>query len=380
MAVRLALLEEWMRDYYFETDIDLGSSGVQTFSLARLRELIGLDLADLDRVVFDDSQTLGGTGVRAALAQRFAGGDVDRVMVTHGSSEAIFLTMSALLRPGDEVIAVDPAYQQLYGIAESVGCHIRRWPLRFEDGFEPDLDALRALVNPRTRMVVVNFPHNPTGTSLSPERQRELVEIVADVDAHLVWDAAFAEITYDRSPLPDPGGWYDRTISYGTLSKTYGLPGLRFGWCLASPETLESCVRLRDYVSLHLSPLVELIAERVIASGDRIIEERRRLATGNLALVDAWMSRHAEYVEWVPPRGGVCAFPRFPHVRDIEDFCRRLGRERRVLLVPGTCFGLQRHARLGFGASTGELETGLARLADMLEAEFGPLKTAGRHG
>ena len=371
MNVQPALLEEWMRDYYFETDTDIGSSGVASFSLAQVRELTGLSHDDLDAIVFDDSWTLGGPGVRAALAARYAGGDSDRVMVTHGSSEAMFLTMTALLAAGDEIIVVDPAYQQLYGIAESIGCRVRRWRLDPARGFAPDLDALAAMVGPSTRMVVVNFPHNPTGASISAAQQRKLVDIVAAHGAHLVWDAAFADITYGAVPLPDPGGWYQRTISYGTLSKSYGLPGLRVGWCLAAPDVLARCVLLRDYISLHLSPLVELIAARVISSGDSFLKLRGDLARANLALLADWMEKHSEYAEWTPPRGGVCTFVRFPHIRDVEGFCRRLGRQERILLVPGTCFGYPQYARLGFGTPTSVLEAGLARLGPILKAESG---------
>lgn len=372
MSLRPALLETWMRDYYFETDIDLGSSGVQNFSLAQIRELTGLSLGDLDDVVFDDSQTLGGPGVRAAVADRFAGGDTSRVMVTNGSSEAIYLTMTALLSRGDEVIVVDPAYQQLYGIAEATGCRVRRWPLDPARGFEPDLDALSAMVGPATRMVVANFPHNPTGASMSPGQQRRLVDIVTRHGAYLVWDAAFAEITYGGPPLPDPADWYDRAISYGTVSKSYGLPGLRVGWCIAAPQVLAECVLVRDYISLHLSPLVELVAAHAIAAGDRLIKLQRELATVNLAVLDDWMKEHSSHVEWARPRGGVCTFVKFPQVRDVQAFCRKLAREDRILLVPGTCFGYPQYARLGFGTAKHELETGLAVLGHRLEEAAGP--------
>ncbi len=371
MELEAALLEQWMRDFYFETDLDIGSSGVQPFTMAQVREVSGLRSEELDNVLFEDSWTLGGPGIRRAVADRFTGGDSDRVMVTHGSSEAIFLTMNALLRPGDEVIALDPAYQQLYSVSAAVGCEIKRWQLRFEDGFRADLAALRALVTPRTRMVVVNFPHNPTGASLTLAELRELVEVVAEVGAYLVWDAAFAEITHDSEPLPDPGGWYDRTVSYGTLSKSYGLPGLRVGWCLAAPEVLERCAALRDYISLHLSPLVELIAERVVDNGDAFVGRRRALATANRALLGEWVDRHPGQVAWTPPAGGVCTFVQLPGVDDVEEFCRSLAVEHRTLLVPGTCFGHQGFARLGFGAPTAELETGLARLSTHLETHKG---------
>src|SRR5262245_55862328 len=119
MEIAPALLEDWMRQYYFDTDIDIGSSGVESFSFSELRELLNLSQEDLDRVTFDDSRTLGGPELREAIAERWANCDSDRVMATHGSSEGIFLAMNTLLRPGDEVITAWPAYQQLFAMAES---------------------------------------------------------------------------------------------------------------------------------------------------------------------------------------------------------------------------------------------------------------------
>ncbi|HYH78361.1 MAG TPA: capreomycidine synthase [Longimicrobium sp.] len=364
-----ALLENWMRDYYFRAEVDIGSSGVEDFGFAELRALLGIGCEALDEIVFRDSETLGGAELREALAARWTGGAVERVMVTHGSSEANFLLMTALLRAGDEVVVLDPGYQQLHAIAEALGCRLRRWPLRFERGFEPDLDDLRALLTPRTRMVVVNFPHNPTGASLTPGGQRELIEAVASTGAYLLWDGAFADLAYDR-PLPDPVLLYDRACSLGTLSKAYGLPGLRVGWCLAAPEVLGKMVRVRDYLTLHLSPMVELVARRVIEEADRIVGMRMELARRNRAIVAAWMDEHAEWVRWAPPPGGVCAFPRLLGIPDTEAFCRTLAEAHGVLLVPGECFGAPGHVRLGFGRDTAVVRDGLDRLSAGLRAHL----------
>jgi len=366
MEIAPALLEQWMRRYYFDTEIDIGSSGVESFSMSELRRLLGLSQNDLDQVIFDDSRTLGGPGLRAAIGDRWANGNLDRVMATHGSSEGIFLVMNTLLRPGDEVITVSPSYQQLFAIAESIGCELKFWNLDFKHGFVPDIKQLERLVTKRTRMLVVNFPQNPTGASLMPEQQEELVDIVAETGSYLLWDGAFTEMTYGRPPLPDPGMLYDRTITLGTLSKGYGLPGLRVGWLLASPEILERLVGLRDYLTLHLSPLIELIAERAVRNADVLLRVRMEQACANLNTLAAWVERHRELVDWAPPQGGVCAFLRMLGGGDVETFCHRLAREFRVLLVPGTSFNQPGFVRLGFGGSSQKFEEGLTRLSDLL--------------
>lgn len=368
MAARLTLapLEEWMRLYYFNCEIDLGSSGVQDFSLAEVRRLAGISVQDLDALVLQDSESLGGAELRQVIADCWAQGDVSRAMATHGSTEATFLIMQSLLRPGDEVVVVDPCYQQLFAIAEAIGCRLHRYRLRPEEGFVPDIDALCDCIGPKTRLVVVNFPHNPTGACLTAAQQQQLLAAAEKVGAYLFWDGAFQELTYDDPPLPAPNNLYERAISSGTFSKCYGLPGLRFGWCIAPPEVLREAVRLRDYMTLHLSPLTELLARRVLENSEAFVDPRRRQARRNLDTVTEWALAQQGYLEWHPPRGGVCGFPGLPRVADEEAFCHFMGDRYKILLVPGTCFGYPGHVRLGFGGDPKKLEDGLERLQDGL--------------
>jgi capreomycidine synthase len=366
MKLSTVLLEEWMRLYYFDVEADIGSSGVESFSMLELRELLGFSQDDLDRVVLRDSDSFGGSGARDALAERWLGGRADHVLMTHGSSEALYLIMMSLLSAGDEVVVLDPCYPQHASIAAALGCRIRHWPLRFTNGFRPDLAEAREIIGPKTRMIVVNFPHNPTGATLNPVEAEELLLLAEAAGAYLVWDAAFSELTYDAPPLPDPVLCYDRVLSIGTLSKAYGLPGLRVGWCFGSPNLLRRLVETRDHITLHLSPLVELVAEQAIRKGDRIVRLRLELARRNRRLLSGWVDQHRELVDWVPPAGGVCAFVHLPTVEDVDAFCHRLAREHGTLLIPGSCFGHPRHARLGFGCTTGVLERGLSRLSQLL--------------
>jgi capreomycidine synthase len=369
MRPRRAALEDWMRDYYFDTRIDLGSSGVQCWSIGELRELLDIEHCQLDGLVMDDSPSYGGPALRQAIADRYAGGAADHVMATHGSTEAIFLALNSVLSDGDEVIAVDPGYHSFYSVAEAVGCQVRPWKLRPERGFVPDLDELSELVTPRTRMVVVNFPNNPTGATLAGPQFEPFLDIVAKNGIFLLWDAAFAELTYDTEPLPDPALRYDRCVSVGTMSKAYGLPGTRVGWCIGQPDTLASFLPLRDVLTICLSPIVEFFAERAIAGADRILRIRREQARRNLHVLSRWASENDHFVEFSPPSGGVTAFPRFPGFADADVLCRYLGSHHDVLLVPGSSFGHQDRVRLGFGGSEADFRIGLGRLRAAFEED-----------
>jgi capreomycidine synthase len=370
MKIARFALEDWFRRYYFDTEITLCSSGVEEFTLGEIRRLMGISQEELDKIIFEDSQSHGSAGLRDAIARRWGGGDSERVLVAHGSSEAIFLIMHALLEPGDEVVVMVPCYQALLSIPQSIGCNVKEWSLESErGGFVPDVDRAKKLIGPKTKMVVVNLPNNPTGASFGLPELKRLTDSVSEAGAYLLWDAAFAEITFDGPPLPDPGDWYDRTISLGTLSKAYGLPGLRVGWCITSPEVLARCVELRDYITLNLSPLVELIAQRVVEQAGLLLDIRLRQARRNLQTLASWMEQHRNLVQWEPPRGGVSAFVRFPASIEVEGFCRRLAGKCGVLLLPGRCFGFPNYARIGFGGPTNLLTKGLDRLSAFLTTE-----------
>ncbi|OZV77377.1 capreomycidine synthase [Micromonospora echinospora] len=371
MDLKIAKLEAWMRDYYHNVDHDIGSSGVRDLSMAEFRELCGFDLAELDTMMFHDSESYGGSRLRAALADRWTDGDVDRLMVTHGSSEAIYLVMHLALEPGDEVIVVDPAYQQLHDIAAARGCRVTRWPLDVHDGrIAANLPLLRELAATRPRMIVVNFPHNPTGVSITAAEQKELIGIAAEAGAWLVWDHAFGELTYAAEPLPLPSA-YDRCIAFGTFSKSYGLAGLRVGWCLAPPELLARMALMRDYIALYVSPVLEFFAEQAVRHADRIVAHQRAHAAANLDLLRHWADDLPGLVRLAAPDGGVTTFVELLDQPDVERTCRRLAEQHRVLLVPGDCFGdaYRDYVRLGFGGTNAELTTGLSLLERVLKED-----------
>jgi capreomycidine synthase len=366
MRLRSAPLEDWLRDYYFTAEIDISSSGVHSYSMAELRALTGLRHADVDRLVFDDGYSLGAPEVRAAVARHVGGVEPDHVMTTSGSGEAISLVLSALLQAGDEVVAVEPGYHLLSEYATALGCRISTWWLDPERDWRPDLDELASLVTPRTRAIIVNFPQNPTGATLTETELHRLLAIADRVGAYVLWDGAFTDLTYDAPPLPSAPALYDRAVGFGTFSKAFGLPGLRFGWCVAPPALLTDCVRIRDYTTLHVSPLVELLALGVLDNAQAFIQPRREQAAAGRATLLEWAAAHSDLVSLAAPAGGVTAFPRLKGLGDTDEFCDELFQKRGVLVIPGSCFGHPQHVRVGFGGRAEQLTEGLDRLADTL--------------
>jgi len=356
-----SLLEDWMRDYYFHCELDIGSSGVSALSVRDLREATGIEYAEMDAVELRDAPPFGGLRLRRLIAERWGGGDPETVVVTHGGSEAIFLAFNAVVGPGDEVVVAGPGYHSYGSLANALQCTTRCWQLEARRGFRPDLKALREVVNNRTRLIAVNFPHNPTGVTLTEAELRELVAIAEENEAFLLWDDAFGELTYDAPPLPSAATMSPLVVTVGTLSKAFGLPGLRVGWCVAAPDVIQRMATLRDVTTLHLSPLIEFLAERVLLHADAIVKRVIDVARANRELVTEW-SAQAPQVEAPVPAGGVTTFPHILGFDDTRGLCRYLAERAGVLLVPGDCFDDPTRVRLGFGGTTAELGAGLLQL------------------
>jgi capreomycidine synthase len=363
-------LEDWLRERYFAAAVDISSSGVHPYTFREVRQLLDIQPDDLDELTFRDSPSTGDRELRVAIASRW-GGDPEAVMATNGSTEAMFLLMHALIRPGDEVVVLEPAYHSPHVVARSIGARVVGWKLRYEDGFQPDVDDLRRLLSPHTRMIVANLPHNPTGATVDAATQRAIIAAADSVGAYLLWDAAFADLPMVGGPLPEATSLYERAITVNTLSKSFGLPGLRVGWCLAPPSVIQSCVTIRDYTTLALSPLVEFVARRAVDQADRLLAPRLAEARANLELVQRWAASTAEHLGWVAPGGGVVAFPRLLSVGDDRAFCHRLMEQFRVLVVPGACFAASGHIRIGFALPTEQLLQGLDGVSAVLAESVG---------
>ncbi len=364
-----ARLEDWLRDYYFDSLIDISSSGVQPYTFGEIQALAGISGDEVAAISFKDSRSAGSDRLRELIAARYGIYDPSRVIVANGSTEAQLLVLLAALSASDEVVVADPAYHSLVETVRAMGCRVTPWRLRPENGFRPDLDDLERLVHTRTKMIIVNFPHNPTGVTLTAEEQQRLIEIAARHDSLLFWDGAFEDLVFHGEALPPVARTYRNGMSFGTMSKSFGLPGLRVGWgVLPSSDFVTRAVSVRDYTTLALSPLIELVAERALENAEALITPRLSHAARNRDTVLAWLVQNPGLVRCQPSGSGVVMFVELPGVSDTEEFCHRLMKRRGVLLVPGECFGLPGYVRLGYGGEPDELRQGLdAVTAELVE-------------
>jgi aspartate/methionine/tyrosine aminotransferase len=267
------------------------------------------------------------------------------------------------------MIAPYPAYQQLYSVPRALGCDVSLWHVGPQTGYRYDVDALEKLITPRTRVIVVNTPHNPTGAMLSPADATRVYGLAESVGATVIGDEAYRWLAVPdgdpfAAPVFDMG---ERGISVGTLSKPFGLPGLRIGWIAGPPDLVRACWSLRDYISLSPGKLNDALACLAMTHRDAIIDRNRRIIDANLATATRWMADRKSFMSWTPPRGGLLALLKYDLPIDSLTLADTLANDYSVMLAPGSAFGYEHHLRLGIGQRPDIFAEGLELAGKCLE-------------
>ena len=272
-----------------------------------------------------------------------------------GASEALFLLFSALVGPGDHVVALWPAYQSLYDLARAQGAEVELVELRPEDGWALDLDRIAAAMRPTTRARRRQLPAQPDRHAPGAAEFDELVGLVERHGATLVCDEVYRGLEQDPAArLPAAADLSPSAVSVGVLSKTYALAGLRVGWLATRDrELLDAVAQVRDYTSLCSPAPSEVLGVIALRAADALVERSRAIIAANLPLVDALLAEHADRLDWVRPSAGSIGFPRYRGGEGIDAFNDRLVRDQGVLLLPGHVYGYgDGRFRLGFGRAT----------------------------
>jgi aspartate/methionine/tyrosine aminotransferase len=361
-------LERFFARFEFEVPYLLGSSDCEPLPLGRLLELESDAERRLAELPLSYVATEGSAELREAIAGLYEGLEPDEVLPHTASVEALFVLMNVVLEPGDRVVALAPHFQPLSEIARGIGCTVEPWPARPENGWRPDLDELEGLLTPRTRLLVINFPHNPTGYLASREELFEVLRLARERDVQVFSDEIFRLLEYDESGrLPAACELDERAVSLSGMSKVFGLPGLRTGWLASrNRELLERALGFKDYTTTCAPAVSEFLSALALRHWQEILAANRERVVRNLALLENFAGRHPDSVEWIAPRAGTVAFPRLRVDGDLEAWCRGLAEQRGVLVVPGATFGHDDRVRIGFGR--GGFATGLERLEAHLTA------------
>ncbi|HWF85427.1 MAG TPA: aminotransferase class I/II-fold pyridoxal phosphate-dependent enzyme [Vicinamibacterales bacterium] len=393
-------MERMQSTYENQVDFNLSESGVHPLTLG---ELVS-DEASRAALLAEGlryTQSNGTIPLRSAIAALYPGTTPDYVQVTNGGSEANYITTWNLVEPGDEVVLMVPNYMQTWGLARAFGATVKEWPLtqratsatrraeatsasaerasgegragRAEagdgaDGWRVDIDALERLMTPRTKMIIICNPNNPTGARIEAEDLDRIAAVAARHNSWVLSDEIYRGAELDGRETPSMWGRYDRAIVTGGLSKAYGLPGLRIGWIVAPPALVAKLWSYHDYTTISPGALSDALARRALdpARRSQILARTRRILNENLPVIVKWLDGHGGLFTYARPDAGAIVYVRYQHDINSTELVTRLRERKSVLIVPGDHFGMDRYLRIGFGDKPDYLRQGLTRLRELL--------------
>ncbi|MCP4757824.1 MAG: aminotransferase class I/II-fold pyridoxal phosphate-dependent enzyme [Proteobacteria bacterium] len=359
-------LERYFAEWEFTAPYLLCCSDCESVSVD---ELFRLEPEARDRFAslrLGYTESLGDPELRAQIASLYRTASPERILVHTGAEEAIFNFMNVALDPGDHVVVHSPYYQSLGEVARSIGAEVTEWRGDPANRWELDLGFLKGALTDKTKVVVVNFPHNPTGFLPSSEFMAELSGLSDDKGFTVFSDEVYRGLEHDSAcRLPPFADLNERGLSLGVMSKTYGLAGLRIGWIATRNEGLfRKMAAFKDYTTICNSAPSEFLATLALRHRRSIVARNLAIIRSNLDRLNSFFGAHADLFDWYPPMAGPIAFPRYLG-ESVEEFCRDLVRKASVLLLPGTLYedGLE-FFRIGFGRRN--LSDGLGKLEEYI--------------
>lgn len=368
-------VERWIDTYEDDARYNLAETDAEPFTLEELLSLGDREklISELLKMRITYNPTMGSPRLREVIAARYNRTAAANVLVTGGAVEANFLLANVLIDPGDTVIIQSPAYQALYSVAEARGAKVKHWQMSLAAGYRPDLAELAALIDAGTKAVIINIPHNPTGAVISQDDLETIIGWAEEKDFWVICDEVYHDLALEEGIIPMPArSLSEKTISIGSMSKSFGLSGLRLGWVAAPEDIVYRCWCWKDYTSISNSPLSDYLAAFALEHKEQIMGRNIPLARQNLTRLLEWYRRSDGIIEYAVPRAGVLSFPRLHGLPfSTEEFCRRIYRDEGVLLVPGECFDRPGYLRIGFGTAPAKFNQGLDLLAGYLQKVLG---------
>jgi len=350
-------MERWQSTWENRVKYNISESGVHPLSAAELIGLAGAGAAPLDlRLGYPQSN--GADPLRAAIAALYPGATGEQVLVTSGSAEANYINCWRLVSPGDRVVIVAPTYMQTWGLSQNFGAVVQPVMLKEALGWQPDLADIDGAITSGTRLVVVTNPNNPTGAVLSAEAMDRIAARANQAGAWLLADEVYrgaervgGEIT------PSFWGRGEKVIVVNGLSKAYGLPGLRIGWCVASAANVADLWARKDYTTIGPTIMSDALATLALRADVRpkILERTRGIIRGNWADVERWLKAQEGEFTWRAPDAGAIVWAKYRTAVPSAELAETLRVKHDVLIVPGDQFGMEGYIRLGFGSPVHEV-------------------------
>jgi aspartate/methionine/tyrosine aminotransferase len=360
-------MERWQSTWENVIELNISESGIKPLSAGELVE----DPDQLQRMLSTPlayPQSNGSEELRGNIATLYPDARADNVLVTTGTAEANFLITWSLVEPGDEVVFMMPNYMQVGGLARGFGANLKPLWLWEELRWAPNTDELRRLVTPRTRLIAVCNPNNPTGAVLTEKAMNEICEAAARAGAYVLADEVYRGAEFEGGISPTFWGRYDRVLCTAGLSKAFGLPGLRTGWMVGPEKFVQKLWGYKDYTTIGATMLSDRLAAYALspARRDWILQRTRRILREHYPVVRDWVARHRSALRHVPPSAGAIAWIAYSGKGKSAEMAEELRMRKNVLIVPGSQFEMESYIRVGFGYDVAKLQQALGRMDDMI--------------
>ncbi len=362
-------VEIWMNEWELKCELNLAETCVESLTIAELLALAGHNAADVSALLpmkMTYGAIEGSDRLRDAIAALYDRQGRGNVVVTHGTIGANMLVHRTLVDRGDRVISIVPTYQQHHSIPDSLGADVHLLQLREEDGWLPDMAALRELAVPGTKLIALTNPNNPTGALIGREGLEEIAAIARAYGAWVLCDEVYRGTDQEGSGVtPSMADLYERGISTAGMSKAFSLAGLRLGWVAAPRDVIEAVLIHRDYDTISVGMIDDHFAAIALEAKERVLARSRAITRGNLAVLADWVAgeRHLSFVR---PRSGTTALVKLHLPMTSRDFCLALLRETGVMFLPGSALGMEGYVRIGYANTPAVLREGLARVSGFL--------------
>jgi len=371
MPIELFAMERMQSTWENLVDYDMSESGVRPLTLQELVDM-GFDLDAFMNEPLGYSQSNGTLELREQLAAIYAGADVEQIEVTNGTSEANYLIALSQLRAGDDVAIEVPNYMQMPGVARSLGAMVRTFSLRQDTEWEPDWAEFEQAVTPRTRLLYLSNPNNPTGSILSRSAMQRIVERCNSTGTWLLADEVYLGAEIDRERTTSFWGMSDRVVVTSGLSKAYGIPGVRIGWLVGPQPLVADCWAQHDYLTIGPNKLSDRVARVAVElqNRERCYARTASILRHNLPIAREWIERFAGRLTWREPRAGAIALIKYDADVPSLEIAERVRVNQSTLIVPGTHVGLEGHLRIWLGGREEFLREGLRRIGEELKPLF----------
>ncbi len=370
MKAEIFSLERTQSLWENTVQINLTDSGVHPFTLQEL--LTPTEIETLLSIRLGYGQTNGSIELREAISQLYPGSTIDNILVTNGTAEANFIMSWAMLEPGDEILYMQPNYNQIGGLARCFGAKVVNFYLQEKLGWQVDLAEIEEKISPKTKLIILCNPNNPTGSTINNNIMEKITNLASKSGAYLYVDEIYRGSELNGLETPTFWGKYDKVIIGAGLSKSYGVPGLRIGWLVGPSEFISTAWAYHDYTSITAGILSHYLGSLALQPERRkkILDRSRQILNKNLAILTDWMKSFPNLFSLVPPQAGGMAFLKYFFPMNSTDLSTRLREEKSLFILPGDCFGLDGYIRIGIGADTHHLSQGLALFKDWLQANF----------